>query len=291
MKWLPLLVALFIGVVLGAVSVVFITPLQPSHSLLIKADATLKTKELEVQALEIQLSKADAEQKTALEKQVFLQEQVTQLEKKTKSEPKEPANNLLASITSSMLKQQSETKIIALKTRLKLSPSQEAALRLFMDQEAKQQQEMTQEMFSGKMPSKEELGKIGASKKNLDDTLKSILSPEQMKDYEAFQTEEKSQQNETMAQYGLSKITKLFPLNEDQKDKVYGILYKERDFKPDLKGVDPKSMSEIMAKKRHENLKNQLQTVLTPEQVKIWEEQELAQMKLQEEMVKKFTPQ
>jgi len=290
MKWqLPLYV--LAGAVLGAVAMIAIPSLQPAHSKLVATQAASFQKDAEIQSLQSQLTRTDSEKTLAQAEQETLRHKIVGLEEKLKvATPAQPASNPVLAMAADFLRQKGESKIVALKTRLNLTPEQEAELRRHFDAEAKFQGEITTAMMSGKKLSSEEMKQRSSSQVPLDEMLKKILTPEQMKSYEEFQKVEKSEQSELMAHIGMNEISSLFPLNEDQKDKIYAILYDQDSFKPDLKGVDPQQIAIESLRQRHEYLKGQLKEMLTPEQLETWSKRKQEEMKVQQEMMQKFLP-
>jgi hypothetical protein len=290
MKWqLPLYV--LAGAVLGAVAMIAIPSLQPAHSKLVATQAASFQKDAEIQNLQSQLTRTDSEKTVAQAEQETLRQKIVGLEEKLKvATPAQPAANPMLAMAADLLRQKGESKVVALKTRLNLTPEQEVELRRHFDAEAKFQGEITTAMMSGTKLSSEEMKQRASSQVPLDETLKKILTPEQMKSYEEFQKVEKSERSELMAHMGMNEISSLFPLNEDQKDKIYAVLYDQDSFKPDLKGVDPQQIAIESLRQRHEYLKGQLKEMLTPEQLETWSKRKQEEMKVQQEMMQKFLP-
>lgn len=297
MNWKLPLCFLF-GLVLGAALILLIPRLQPAHSQLASVEKSLDQKDGELRKTQTLLSGLEEEQKVMQDEQDGLRKKIVSLEQKIKSTESTPEKeNKITKIATGFLKQQSEAKIIALKSRLNLTVQQEADLRQHVEEESKFQEEITTAMMSGKPLSQEELTQRASKTKPLEVKLKEILSPEQMKAYEQFQADEKTQRRETSAQHSMSQISSMFPLNEEQKDKVYGILYSQDDFKPSASQpstttiqTDPKALIKDNQQQRLEYLKNKLKEVLTPEQLVIWSKQEEAKLKAQEEIMQKFMP-
>jgi len=289
-KWqLPL--GLVVGMGIGALAVVLIEPLQPSHSKLAQAQSTLGEKTGEIEGLKIQLAKAVEDHKAGEEKQAGLQGKITELESKLKKEnPPESRMSSMAAMASGFMKQMSDAKLVGLKSRLNLTPAQEEELRRFLEEESKHQQEMAEGFLSGKKPNAEEIKQWIAQHGTLDGKLKQLLTPEQQGLYKTYKEEEEAQQKGTMAQHSMNKIATMFPLNEDQKDKVYGIFYDEAEFKPKIENTDPAQITAEYNRQRYENTKGKLKEVLTPEQLALWSKSEEERIKNEQEMIKKFMP-
>lgn len=279
---------LFAGIVTGALAVILLPPLQPAHSKLVATQATLGQKDAEIQRLQTQVTSVGTEKQAARKEQDALLHKIVGLEEKLKAAaPAQPASNPMLAMAAGILKQKGESQIEALKTRLNLTPEQEAELRRHFDGAAKFQESITSALLSGKKLTSEE---IKPSQVSLDEMLKKLLSPEQMKSYQEFQKAEESEQSELSAHIKMNEISSLFALDEEQKDKIYGVFYDQQNFKPELKGVDPQQIPLEGERQRHEYVKGQLKTILTPEQLETWSKRQEVQMKAQQEMMQKFLP-
>lgn len=279
------------GIVAGALAVILIPPLQPAHSKLAATQATLGQKDAEIQRLQTQVTLVETEKQAARNEQDTLLHKIAGLEEKLKAAvPAQPASNPMIKMTMSVMRQMEESKIVALKTRLNLTPAQEAELRRHFDGAAKFQEDITNAILSGKKLASEEIKQRASSEVSLDETLKKILTPDQMKSYQEFQKVEKSEQSDLHAHIKMNEISSMFALDEDKKDRIYAIFYDQDSFKPDLKGVDPQQISFEDSRQRLEYLKGQLKTILTPEQLAAWSKGQETQMKAQQEMMQKFLP-
>lgn len=279
------------GIVAGALAVILIPPFQPAHSRLVAAQVTLGQKDAEIQRLQTQVTAVETEKQATRKEQDALLHQIVGLEEKLKAAvPAQPASNPMLAMAAGILKQKGESQIEALKTRLNLTPAQEAELRRHFDEAAKFQEEITNALLSGKKLTSEEMKQRASSQVSLEETLKKLLSPDQMKSYQEFQKVEKSEQSDLMAHIKMNEVSSMFALDEDQKDKIYGVFYDQDSFKPDLKGVDPQQIPIEGSRQRHEYVKNQLKTILTPDQLETWSKRQEVQMKAQQEMMQKFLP-
>ena len=287
MKFLYLLV----GVVCGALAVILIPPLQPAHSKLAAAQDSVGQKDAEMQRLLTQFTLAETEKLAARKQQDALLHKIVGLEEKLKAMvPAQPASNPMLAMAAGFLKQRGESQIEALKTRLNLTPEQEAELKRHFEEAAKFQEEITNAMLSGKKLSSEEMKQRASSQVSLDEMLKKLLNPDQLKSYQEFQKVEKAEQSELSAHFKMNEISSMFALDEDQKDKIYGVFYDQQSFKPELKGVVPQQIPMEAERQRHEYVKGQLKSILTPEQLETWSKRQEAQMKAQQEMMQKLLP-
>ena len=161
-----------------------------------------------------------------------------------------------------MMQQQATQKLAGLKLRLKLSDDQTQAVQDLMDKQAEVQQEQMDAgmnaMLSGKM-SKDDMSKLRddskAAQADFDTGLQSILTPEQSADYQTYQSDTKKAANETRANTELSQIQSTLQLSDDQKDKVFTVLYQQAS-QPASGNAD----DQLAARKAA------MQAVLTPEQ-------------------------
>ena len=181
------------GIVAGALAVILIPPLQPAHSKLAATQVTLGQKDAEIQRLQTQVTQVETEKQAARKDQDALLHKIVGLEEKLKAAaPAQPASNPMLAMAAGILKQKGEAQIEALKTRLNLTPAQEAELRRHFDEAAKFQEDITNAVLSGKKLTVEEMKQGASSQVSLNEMLKKLLSPEQMNSYQEFQKVEKS---------------------------------------------------------------------------------------------------
>lgn len=102
----------------------------------------------------------------------------------------------ISKMLSTTLRQQSDLKLAALKSRLHLTDEQAEAVRELLGKFADLQTQMASKMFGGKA-TQEEMSSLG--KFNLDGQLKQMLTPEQWTGYEQYKTEEQRQQTQMAA--------------------------------------------------------------------------------------------
>jgi cell division protein FtsB len=154
------------------------------------------------------------------------------------------------------MEQQHQQKMLLLKTRLHLTPDQEAALQAEMDGETKKMQEMSASvMQSGKFDPGAFAG-MNRGQQGIDQTLDSILTPDQKTAYQQMQADQKKAQTETAATAEMNEVAPLLQLNDTQKDQVYSALYQAR-----VDGQDPATKQAALAK------------ILTPDQMSAYQQQ------------------
>jgi hypothetical protein len=289
MKWLLLLLGVLAGAGIGAAVVMATPSLQPSYPLLVTAQAALIQKDAEIQRLQSRLAKVDSEKTVAQKEDETLRNQIAGLEDELKqgSRARSVFNSMIAMGMDSFRHRQ-ESQIVPLKTRLNLTPDQESALRHYFDEEAQFQEEVTAAAWAGKNISDEEKKKRSASLGSLEEKLKQILNPEQMMAYQEFQEADRLAQTELSAHRGMNEISALFPLDEDQKTKIYDVFYEEFNFQGEGQAGDQSYIGII--RQRHDYLKDKLSKILTPEQLQTWSKLKEGEMKVQQEMTQTFLP-
>lgn len=125
----------------------------------------------------------------------------------------------------SAIEQQLEGQISGLKLKLKLSPEQELAVREIMSADMKRGTEMAQKLFSGEM-TEEEVKNMAKNEKpeSQEERIRALLTPEQQTAYDEYQKEEKQRMARLVANSELMQMQGLLHLDEQQQDKVFGVL-------------------------------------------------------------------
>lgn len=179
-------------------------------------------------------------------------------------------NHPFGNAMSSAIKMLFQQKLIAMKTRLKLSPEQESQIDAILKEEAG----FVEKTTSGdhKMDVK--------NPPNFDKQIMAVLTPEQTGEFQKMQTEEKNTAAESMATLQMNQVASSLNLSEDQKDQVFAALVQSQQTH-----MDPVAM----AKKKQEMIANgmkaepadvyielkreALSKVLTPAQMEIYNKQ------------------
>jgi hypothetical protein len=215
-----------------------------------------------------------------------LKNQVVELKQNSTTGGAAPAANPMANMMQAGLEQQFRQKLLVLKSRLHLTPDQEATVTAAMDEELKRMEAM---FAGGKIDPQAMANLQGAN--SLDKTLDSILTPDQKATYQQIQTDEKNSAVETMANYELNQMTPLLQLSDSQKDQVYSALAQVQSnvmdpnwVKNNLAGsTDPVAILEAQAKAKEDALAN----ILTPDQLATYHQQAQSQLDLQKAMLQK----
>ena len=168
----------------------------------------------------------------------------------------------MGKMVSTVLRQQAELKLVAMKSRLHLTDEQVEAVRELLGKFADQQVQMATKMFGGKL-TQEEMSSL--PKFDLDGQLKQVLTPDQWTGYEQYKTEEQRQQMQLAAQAELMQLSPALQLSAQQQEQVSGILqqhYQQYIAQQGSSSVAvPAGVDQMLDAK-----KEALRAVLTPEQ-------------------------
>jgi hypothetical protein len=215
-----------------------------------------------------------------------LKHQVEELKKTSTANAPAPAANPMAGMMKVGMEQQYQQTLLMLKSRLHLTPEQEAAVKAAMDDESKRMEAM----FAGGKFDPHAMANLGGAN-SLDKTLDSILTPDQKATYQQIQTDEKNSAVEMVATVELNQMTPLLQLSDSQKDQVYSALAQVQSnmmdpnwVKSNLSGsTDPLAILQAQAKAKEAALAN----ILTPDQLSTYHQQAQSQLELQESMLQK----
>jgi len=179
--------------------------------------------------------------------------------------------------------QQIEGKISGMKTRLNLTPEQEAAVREILNKEMHRSTELAQKMLKGEMTMEEmqEESKKNANPVSEKDQIKALLTADQQEAYDAFEKEEQQRMARLMANSELLQLQGALHLDEAQQDKVYAVLAEQ--MQSQFGGADAGFDLGKMSDKKAEALKG----VLTAEQFEQYKKFQEQQQKLIESFMPK----
>jgi hypothetical protein len=183
--------------------------------------------------------------------------------------PLNPA--MLAGMVMGMMRggMQGQQRMFLLQNRLHLTADQAAKVKAAMDADAKARRDIGRQLFQG--------GKVdpqaAASANTLDQTLATVLSPDQMTAYQQVQTEEKASQADTSATVQVNQMAPLLQLSDSQKDQVVSALYQVQLTAPDPTSLmtNPNAASVIAA--QAQATQAALAKVLTPDQMALYQQQ------------------
>lgn len=182
-------------------------------------------------------------------------------------------------------KQRLDAKILALTTKLNLTPEQQTAIRAALEKGNAERDALREAGFSrrdagGKDDTEEvrraEMAKFAAVDAAQEQAIAAGLSAEQLQAYTDYKTEQKQNSIENQANRQLGDLLKNFSLSEDQKDaafQVYAKQAKDNPFEPDriaAMGGDIRKIFEQQQKSELEAFKR----ILTPDQYELYKTQQ-----------------
>lgn len=185
-----------------------------------------------------------------------------------------------------VVEQQVEMKVSALKLRLKLTDEQEQAVRALFNEQMGQGVELGTKMLQGKL-SKEDMAKASEKPADFRSELKELLTPEQWTAYEAYEVEERKNQAQMMANAELMQMQQMLQLTDAQQDEVFRVLYdvSEQRLTEAPQAGHASSPGQAL-QQMNAAKKEALRKVLTPEQFQSYEKF----LKSQEDMIKSMMP-
>lgn len=182
------------------------------------------------------------------------------------------------------IKQQLEGKMRSLKSRLNLTPEQEASIREILGQQFGAGRAIAEKMMSGKASSEDVTAATKAGG-NPVEQIKALLTPEQARGYDELQQEEVRNNARLVANAEMLQMQGALGLSQEQQDAVYKALYTATEAQFGGMGADPKQAMDFRG-----NLDRKLTAlkgVLTEEQFKAYEDMQQQQLKLIEAMLPK----
>lgn len=194
------------------------------------------------------------------------------------------AGKAMRAMMETAMKQQLEGKMRSLKSRLNLTPEQEASIREVLEKQFGAGQAVAEKMMTGKA-SQEDLAELTKAQGNPEEQLKALLSPEQQQAYAGLQQDEIRNNARLMANAEMLQMQGALGLSQEQQDSVYKALFTATEEQLGGFGGDPKKAMDFSG-----NLERKLaslQGVLTEEQLKSYEEMQRQQLKLIESMLPK----
>ncbi|MDB6069638.1 MAG: hypothetical protein JWL81_809 [Verrucomicrobiales bacterium] len=181
--------------------------------------------------------------------------------------------------------QRADAKILALKTKLNLTPEQEKLIRDAMakasgDRDALREAGDARRRANGDKPDSEEvrkaeMAKFAATEAAQEAAITAAMSPEQLTAYEDYKTEQKANQVEARANQQLNELQNKLALTAEQKDAAFQFYAQQEQ-----SGFDP---GQIMAQggdvqkafeERQKATLEGMQSILTPEQYELYSKQE-----------------
>jgi len=161
-----------------------------------------------------------------------------------------------------------------------------------MDGETKLGQEMMAKAASGGKIDPQAMAAMAQGIKTVDQTLKDILTPDQMAAYQQMQAEQHNSVQESMAISQTNQLAPLLQLSDSQKDQVYAALYQLNSQSPaGIKNspVNPSDPTAFLDAQAHAK-EDALAKILTPDQLATYHQQAQGQLQTQKAIMQKFIP-
>lgn len=179
-----------------------------------------------------------------------------------------------------------ESRLLALKTKLNLTPEQETAVRAAMEK-ANAEREALRQASAGLREEwaklsdeerdarhREEVAKFAAVDAAQEAEITALMSEEQLAAYEQYKSEQKQTEVENRANMQLGQLQSMLSLTEEQKDAAFQYFAQQaQTFDPReimAQGGDPREFFEEQQKAQLEAMRQ----ILTPEQFELYSKQE-----------------
>ncbi len=302
----PLLAAAIVGAALAtAATIKFVRQPAPAIPEMPAAEAILDATELgaQLERAQKQITKLEADNLRLADRVQALSQQTSATATASPANPAKPtvARNPLAALfgdqggtneaskamrgmMQAAMKQQLEGKVRALRTRLELSPEQEASVRDLLERQLDAGRAMTEKVLAGNATA-EDLAAAGQQPPPSNDQIKALLTPDQQQAFDDFQKEEIRNNARLVANAELLQMQGALGLSESQQDAVYQALYSATE--QQLGGGAGGPVQAMDFRGNLERKLASLRGVLSPEQLKSYEELQLQQLKLIEAMLPK----
>jgi len=165
---------------------------------------------------------------------------------------------------------QTQQQLLLLKTRLHLTPEQEAKIKAAMETEAQARRAVMQQMFrnNGKVDPQTTAGAPQPDALQL--TLATVLTPDQQAQYQQVQAEEQASRADTAATVQINQVAPLLQLSDSQKDQVFNALYQVQMGAPDPTTMMTNPMAAVTA--QSQATQAALAKVLTPDQMALYQQ-------------------
>jgi Spy/CpxP family protein refolding chaperone len=157
-----------------------------------------------------------------------------------------------------------------LQTRLHLTPDQAAKIKAAMDADAQAHRTLMQQAFRNNG----QVDPAAAAKADtLDQTLATVLTPEQQTAYQQVQADEEASRADMAATMQVDQMAPLLQLSDSQKDQVVQALYQVQASAPDPASLltNPNAASIVTA--QAQATQAALAKVLTPDQMALYQQE------------------
>jgi len=245
-------------------------------------------------AAKTSLAKSDQDKKDLASEVASLTDQVNQLQKSNSDlkhqDEAEPATTApvartqpppdmgaLGGVIRGMFRgggfQNPQQRMVLFKARLHLSPEQTAKIQAALDADSNARRDLMRQAFQNG-------GKVdpaAAAKANtLDGVLADVLNPEQQRQYQQLQTDEKVARADTAVTSQINSVAPLLQLTDAQRQQVYDSLYQTQMAAPDPMSLigNPNAVAAVTAQAQATNAA--LQKTLTSDQWDLYQQQNQA---------------
>ena len=162
-----------------------------------------------------------------------------------------------------------QQRLFLLQHRLNLTPDQAAAIKAAMESDARIRTEIARQMFRGG-----KLDPADAAKANtLDQTVATVLTPEQQTAYRQVQAEEQAGRADTMATMQMNQMAPLLQLSDSQKDQVEQALYQVQASAPDPASLVTNPSAPLVIMAQAQATQTALSKVLSQEQLDLYQQE------------------
>jgi hypothetical protein len=290
------------GLILGAVGALGYSHFLGDGRQLADAQAALAQARQAISVTAVQMKVAGTETR-ALSDQIDqltasnadLKKQIDAAKTASATPPPAPAASpfgLNGAVMKMAMEQHTESELLKLKSRLHLTPEQEAAVKAALDAEGQRGQDMAAKMMAGGKIDPQAMAAEMKNVKSVDQTLNEILTPEQKTTYQQMQADQKNSDAEMMASVELNQMTPLLQLTDAQKDQVYNAIAQTQIQTQDPKWVqananpsDPLAFIDAQAKAKEDALSK----IFTPDQLATYHQQAQTQLDMQKAVMKNFS--
>jgi hypothetical protein len=165
---------------------------------------------------------------------------------------------------------QSQQRLFLLQSRLHLTADQATAIKAAMDADAKARREVMQQMYrnNGKVDPQ-----VAANANTLDQTLATVLAPDQKAAYQQVQADEQASRANTSATVQVNQMAPLLQLSDSQKDQVVSALYQVQIAAPDPASLVTNPNAASILATQAQATQAALAKILTPDQMALYQQQ------------------
>jgi Spy/CpxP family protein refolding chaperone len=164
---------------------------------------------------------------------------------------------------------QGPQRMLLLQSRLKLTPDQAAKIKAAMDADAQARRTLMQQAFrnGGKIDPQ-----AAAAANTLNQTLTTVLTPEQQIAYQQVQADEQASRADMAATMQVDQMSPLLQLSDSQRDQVSQALYQVQASAPDPESLMANPNAAAVVAAQAQATQDALAKVLTPDQMALYQQ-------------------